>query len=332
MWVQAMRGDGGSMVMSGSGERVVFVFDQPGDEVLWSGGTIARLRSDGGQVAVLFRTAGTTSGPGDGGVDAAMDVLDVRDWRVLHAAPDAADGGDRLDDVIGEVVERLKATAVVIGSPGDALESAAVRVAEDAGIPVFFAAPMSDPRAGRHTAIDVHDHREPKLEALEAYPGRWSVAEGVVTLPDGTRIAVTGSENYLRPNEPHPGAARERPAPLARLGSVVAAFAAGIGFGVLGTIAHQATVMLGAATLPIGLILALCGATALLVGARLISGDRLVVLGCALGLLGTIFVLSLRSAGGSVLIPSGLPGTLWTVAPALIAAVVLGWPKLPARR
>ena len=32
------------------------------------------------------------------------------------------------------------------------------------------------------------------------------------------------------------------------------------------------------------------------------------------------------------LIPAGLPGTLWSVAPTLVAALVLGWPRLPAKR
>ncbi len=67
-------------------------------------------------------------------------------------------------------------------------------------------------------------------------------------------------------------------------------------------------------------------------GLRLLVGDRLIVFFCAFGMLATIFLLSLRSTGGSVLIPAGLPGTLWSVAPALVAALVLGWPKLPAKR
>ncbi|WP_156109720.1 hypothetical protein [Cryobacterium sp. MLB-32] len=72
--------------------------------------------------------------------------------------------------------------------------------------------------------------------------------------------------------------------------------------------------------------------SALLVGLRLLRGTRTVAFLAATGLLVTIFVLSLRGAGGSVLVPAGLTGTLWTVVPALVTALVLAWPTIPARR
>jgi hypothetical protein len=106
----------------------------------------------------------------------------------------------------------------------------------------------------------------------------------------------------------------------------------GILFGTLGTIAHQATLTVFGVALPTGLTIAFIAIGALLLGLRLVVGNRLVVGLAAGGLLVTIFVLSLRGSGGSVLVPAGLPGTLWTVVPALIAAFVLAWPKLPPRR
>jgi hypothetical protein len=114
---------------------------------------------------------------------------------------------------------------------------------------------------------------------------------------------------------------------LAGAGGLVA----GAAFGMLGTVAHQTTLPVGQATLPVGLVLALAGAAALLVGLRMVLGDRMVVLLAAVGLLGTIFVLSLRSAGGSVLVPAGPAGTVWTLVPALIAALAVAWPKVPPR-
>ncbi|MEC5150483.1 hypothetical protein [Cryobacterium sp. GrIS_2_6] len=110
------------------------------------------------------------------------------------------------------------------------------------------------------------------------------------------------------------------------------ALAAGVVFGVLGTVAHQATVVLGPVTLPVGLVLATLAASALLVGLRLVLDDRVVVLACTIGLVGSIFLLSLKSTGGSVLVPAGLAGTLWTVLPTLVASLVLAWPRLPQRR
>ena len=45
------------MVMSGSGERILFVHGRPGDESALTGGTIARLRADGSRVVVLYSGA-----------------------------------------------------------------------------------------------------------------------------------------------------------------------------------------------------------------------------------------------------------------------------------
>ena len=124
----------------------------------------------------------------------------------------------------------------------------------------------------------------------------------------------------------------DKPAGLVGRGvAAVAALLTGIAFGVLGTIAHQATISIGPVTLPIGLVLALAGVTALLAGLRLVLGDRLIVFFSAIGLLGTIFILSLRSTGGSVLVPEGIPGLLWSVVPTLVATIVLAWPRIPAR-
>jgi len=118
---------------------------------------------------------------------------------------------------------------------------------------------------------------------------------------------------------------------LRALASLVA-LAAGVIFGVLGTVAHQATVVLGTVALPAGLVLATLAASALLIGLRLVLDDRVVVLACTIGLVGSIFLLSLKSTGGSVLVPAGLAGTLWTVLPTLVASLVLAWPRLPQRR
>ena len=331
------------MVMSGSGERIVFVHAKPGDESLMTGGTIARLRSDGARVVVLFgRGAGEENEVQESAAEAraALGGLDVSDWRVLPAAsdpdpdsdPDLADHNIEWELALHEVFEELRVTAVVVGDVDDGLLGSATRVAHPMGVPVFVSQHVSGAAGARVTAIDVSDHVDAKLRALSAYPGRWSIGEHMVNLSDGAQIAVTGTESYLRvdPLRTVSGdAARTR---AGRVLASVVGLSVGAAFGLLGTMAHQATLVLGRVTIPVGLILALLGAGALLVGLRLVLGDRLVVLLCAIGLLGTIFLLSLRGTGGSVLVPAGLPGTLWTIVPALVAALVLAWPKLPARR
>ena len=319
------------MVMSGSEERVVFVHDRPGDEALLTGGTLARLASDGATVVVLFgRMAPDERAP----AQAALAELGVTDARTLPPASAAASSENaELELALSSVIGETRATAVVIGAADEGLRQAATRRAHAAGVPAYVTRRVSGAEGLRLTALDVSDQIEHKLGALAAYPDRWTVADGAVSMPDGTLLAVTGTETYLRLEPPRPAVDDlPPPTPLARLVTVAAALVAGAVFGLLGTIAHQSVIRLGPVTIPIGLVLALVAVSALLVGLRLVLGDRMVVLACALGMLGTIFVLSLRSTGGSVLVPAGLPGTLWTIVPALVATFVLAWPKLPAKR
>ena len=333
------------MVMSGTDERVVFVLDAPGDESLLTGGTIARLLDDGARVAVLFgRTDATMA---DAAAVAAARIAlgesDAGQWRVLSgapesAAPDAAAPAAAPDvpgrrELLRAALAEAEATAVVIAATDPALRQAAVDAAGDHGVPLFASSTVADAAGQRLTAIDVSDHLDRKLEALAAYTGRWRVDGRLVRRPDGGEFLVTGSETFVRRSAPaRPTAADERPTVATRLVTTLVALAAGVLFAVLGTVAHQTTVQLGAVSVPIGLVLSLIASAALLVGLRLVVHDRLVVLAAALGLLGTVFLLSLRSTGGSVLVPAGVPGTVWTMAPALVAALVIAWPRIPARR
>jgi LmbE family N-acetylglucosaminyl deacetylase len=355
------------MVMSGSAERVVFVHDRPGDEAWFTGGTIARLRGDDAEVVVLFGArapgdAGDSTSGASSDARAALSALGVSDWRVLPAAADPA-------VAVRAVLDEVRATAIVIGARSELLQAAATDAAHASRVPVFVSRGVTEAIGQRIVAIDVSDHLEQKLAALSAYPDRWTVDGRVVSAvrPGDPAGTVTGTETYLRAALPAavvggPGASaarapgtdpdsavkqasppdsahQESPASagafatgaLRAVASLVA-LAAGVVFGVLGTVAHQATVVLGPVTLPTGLVLATLAASALLVGLRLVLDDRVVVLACTIGLVGSIFLLSLKSTGGSVLVPAGLAGTLWTVLPTLVASLVLAWPRLPQRK
>jgi LmbE family N-acetylglucosaminyl deacetylase len=323
------------MVMSGNDERVVFICEYPGDESLVAGGTIARLRSRNARVLLLF--AAQPGGTGSE-LEAACAELDVSDWRMLPSAS-VENPGQRgpvagpVADVLAEVLVDVRPTALVIATATQPVQAAATAAARRLGIPVFLSRRLADDVGKRLTAIDVSDEVDQKARAIAAYASRWSVQDGAVLLPDGTLQAITGTEAYLR-LEPTATEEMEELPPTAagKLATAVFGFLVGVLFGVLGTVAHQATVSIGSVAIPVGLVLALSGTTALLVGLRMVLHDRTAVLLAALGLLGTIFVLSLRSTGGSVLVPAGLVGTLWTVVPALVAALALAWPKLPAKR
>lgn len=316
------------MVMSGRGERILFVHDQPGDESALTGGTIARLRADGSQVVVLYSAALTQADAA--AVPAALADLGARSW---HELPH----GLELSRALQDEIVAIGATAVVIGAVDDALCAAATAAAHEAGLPVFLARTVRQSPGQRIVAIDVGAQLEQKLRALAHFPARWSLTDDLRALADGTTDIITDTETFLQTDVPHPALAP--PAPRTARLTVANRSLAGLGglllgilFGVLGTIAHQATLTLFGIALPIGLTIAFIAIAALLLGLRLVIGDRFVVGLAATGLLVTIFVLSLRGSGGSVLVPAGLPGTLWTVVPALIAALVLAWPRLPPRR
>ena len=324
------------MVMSGTGERVVFVLDAPGDESLVTGGTIARLLHDGASVTVLFGGTvlfgSTYAAAADAAaVAAARTALgenDADQWRVLSGEPEAA----VRREVLGAALTEAQATAVVTAAVDPVLRQAAADAAGDHGVPVFLSSRVSAAAGQRHTAIDISDHLDSKLAALAAYPGRWRVDGRVVRFADGGEVLVTGSETYLQTNAPRTVDVDEPPTVATRVLTALVALIAGVLFAVLGTVAHQTTLELGSVSVPIGLVLSLIAAGTLLVGLRLVVHDRLVVLAAAVGLLCTVFLLSLRSTGGSVLVPAGVLGTVWTMAPALVAALVIAWPRIPARR
>ena len=106
----------------------------------------------------------------------------------------------------------------------------------------------------------------------------------------------------------------------------------GLLVGSITTVAHQNVVTVWGIDIPWGMILSLIVLIGFLVGLRMVVQDRLMVLCAALGIIGMVFLLSLRSVGGSVLVPNNLLGTIWAVAPTLIAIVVVAWPKLPEHR
>jgi hypothetical protein len=107
--------------------------------------------------------------------------------------------------------------------------------------------------------------------------------------------------------------------------------AAGVVFGVLGTLVHSSTI--GDARIPWGIVVALAALGCLLAGIRLLSDGRLYTALAALGALVVIAVLSQQSFGGSVLITNSVVGWVWMGGAVVISLLAVGWPKaLAARR
>ncbi|PWC03003.1 hypothetical protein [Agromyces badenianii] len=117
-----------------------------------------------------------------------------------------------------------------------------------------------------------------------------------------------------------------------RLGSIVVSFLIGLVYGALGTVGHRAAIQIGDISVPWGLAAALVGVAGLLLGIRLVAGGRAAAAAAGAGIIVAVAVLTLPGPGGSVLIVGDLTGTVWSIAPALIAVLVVAWPALPSTR
>lgn len=127
-------------------------------------------------------------------------------------------------------------------------------------------------------------------------------------------------------------ASRPRSTPGERIGTVAFALVIGIVYGAVTTIGHRSELRIGDVAVPWGIFAALAGVLALLLGMRLVAGGRLAASAAAVGIVGIVALLTLPGFGGSVLIAGDLIGTVWSVAPALLAVLVVAWPELPSRR
>jgi hypothetical protein len=116
-----------------------------------------------------------------------------------------------------------------------------------------------------------------------------------------------------------------------RILNLILLFIAGAILGAVGTIAHQSTITLAGVPVPWGITVALLAYTCLLIGLRMLNPGRAQALAAALGTIAMTFIFSLKGVGGSVLIPDNLLGKVWVVAPIVIAAIVIAWPRLPQR-
>lgn len=119
------------------------------------------------------------------------------------------------------------------------------------------------------------------------------------------------------------------------LGAVLTALiylALGFGFGTVMTFGHQASFTISGMPIYWGIGAASAGTAGLLVGVRLVASSRAEVIAVAVGVVGSIAVLSLPGPSGSVLIPANPVGYIWSFAPAVVALGVAVFPRLPRAR
>ena len=122
------------------------------------------------------------------------------------------------------------------------------------------------------------------------------------------------------------------PSALARAGVYALAVLLGAVYGAVASLGHRQELRIGDVVIPWGLVAALLGVLALLVGIRLVAGGRWVAAATAAGIIGMVALLTLQGVGGTVLVPGDVVGTIWSIGPALIAVLVVAWPELPAQR
>jgi hypothetical protein len=116
------------------------------------------------------------------------------------------------------------------------------------------------------------------------------------------------------------------------IASWVLALLVGALVGSVTTVIHQSSILVLGIDIPWGLVASLGTVAAYLLGLRLVRGERVSVIFGALGVLISVYIFSQRSTGGSVLVPNNLAGSIWAIAPTLIATIIVAWPKLPERQ
>jgi hypothetical protein len=120
---------------------------------------------------------------------------------------------------------------------------------------------------------------------------------------------------------------------LSRAGTWLVALVVGIVYGVAGTIGQAAHW----GWLPLGLIVALIGVSAIVLAVRVLTSDRWSALATALGAMLATLVFSGAGPGGSVVVPAPpegevSTGIIWTIAVPIVAAIIVAWPTTPSRR
>jgi N-acetyl-1-D-myo-inositol-2-amino-2-deoxy-alpha-D-glucopyranoside deacetylase len=281
----------------------------------------------------------------------------------------AGDEADEARDVLA-VIADVDATSLITyddhggyGHPDHMrTHGIATWAAEEAGIPAYlitttrssareahdvvaargrFPAPDPDPAGALvlpddevDLAVDVTDVLDAKIRAIAAHRTQTVVDGDQFALSHGIGAPVAPVEMYRihRPAGSVTDDGTPRPPRGGqRVVTAVASLALGLLVGTIGTAAHRATLPVGGAALPVGLLLALVTLACLLVAARLLLVDRLHALCLGLGAVAAVAVLGTSGPGGSVLFPDDGLSQVWAIAPAILVAAVVVWPRFAPR-
>lgn len=265
------------------------------------------------------------------GQDAVAGPLDDVDPESLLAA----DYGELVTDV-ATVVADVAPTAIVsydanggYGHPDHVLaHDAASHAAEVLGVPFYeIVTPRSATQHGDGLIrVDVTGVLDRKRAALAAHRSQLTIESDTVTHPGGQRHEIGSVELFARRLPVDAGAPAE-PSTGVKAAALILAALAGVAVAALGTTSHQILAPtdggVGVGTIASILLVALT-----LGGLRLISRTRTLALAAGVPLVLVVAAMITFSPGGSVLVPDNAAGVAWAYGAPLIAAVIIGWPRI----
>ena len=244
----------------------------------------------------------------------------------------AADFGEVAAD-LATVIDAVKPGAVIsydsnggYGHPDHVRAHAAARRAADVmGVPFWTVDTDAETSSLR---VDVSAVLDRKTAALTAHRTQIVVEGDRFSLSSGPSRPIDRTEGFTRLHSTAPGVVPWSDQSVAIRASVwVLAAIVGAALGGIAVVNHQFAPQILGGTPPVGIILSLLIIASLLVGLRIVFSGRAVTGCAAVGLLVAIGLLSVRSDGGSVLVPANTAGYALTYGSLAIAGLVLAWPN-----
>lgn len=244
----------------------------------------------------------------------------------------AAEFGEVAAD-LATVIDAVKPGAVVsydskggYGHPDHVRAHAAARHASEVmGVPFWI---VGTDAASSALRIDVSPVLDRKIAALAAHRTQIVVEGDRFSLSSGPSRPIESVEGFtlLRTVAPGVVAWKDQSVPIRVFAWGLAALA-GAALGGIAVVNHQFAPQILGATPPVGIVVSLLVISSLLVGLRIVFSGRIVAGCAAVGLLLAVGLLSVRSTGGSVLVPANAAGYALTYGSLVIAGVALSWPN-----
>ncbi|MHC5797209.1 PIG-L family deacetylase [Lacisediminihabitans sp. FW035] len=244
----------------------------------------------------------------------------------------AADFGEAAAD-LATVIDDVRPAAVVsydsnggYGHPDHVRAHEVARhAAEVMGVPFWT---VDSDAAGSGLQVDVSSVLERKTAALAAHRTQITVEGDRFSLSSGPSRPIEPVEGFTRLVTAAPGMVAWKDQSLTiKLFAWVLAAIVGAALGGIAVVNHQFAPRILAITPPVGIVVSLLIIASLLAGLRIVFSGRVVTGSAAVGLLVVIGLLSVKSTGGSVLVPANAAGYALTYGSLVIAGLALAWPK-----